>query len=109
MLSILRNSVRLNSRALRVVPSAANTLTSVQASRRLLTSYSSFLQKETKDDKPKSILTDDMLFKAGVDVDEKGQGKNEETSGEGGEDKNEPSSKSEKTRRKRQTSTDIKR
>ncbi|AJW07913.1 Tim50p [Saccharomyces cerevisiae YJM1273] len=109
MLSILRNSVRLNSRALRVVPSAANTLTSVQASRRLLTSYSSVLQEETKDDKPKSILTDDMLFKAGVDVDEKGQGKNEETSGEGGEDKNEPSSKSEKSRRKRQTSTDIKR
>ncbi|CAI1763336.1 hypothetical protein SEUBUCD646_0P02210 [Saccharomyces eubayanus] len=114
MLSILRNSVRLNPRALGIVPAAARTLASVQVSKRLLTNSSTLLQKEIKDDKPKSILTNDMLFKAGVDVDENGQAKNEgkreaeEVEGEG-QGQNEPSSKGEKSKRRRQTSTDIKR
>ncbi|CAI4053412.1 protein translocase subunit TIM50 SKDI_16G2090 [Saccharomyces kudriavzevii IFO 1802] len=112
MLSILRNSVRLNSRVLRTLPSTTGTLVVAQVSKRLLTSSPAFLQKETKDEKPKSILTDDMLFKAGVDVDENGQGKNGEKAGEAGEEQegqNGPLSRTEKSRRKRQTTTDIKR
>lgn len=69
------------------------------------------LQQAKKDDKPQSILTDDMLAKAGVDVDEAAEKKPE-----GGSESSSPdntgepgSSNSNKKRRKRQTSTDIKR
>ncbi|KAG0665447.1 mitochondrial inner membrane protein required for protein import [Maudiozyma exigua] len=72
---------------------------------RTLSSSRLMLQKTTKDKKPQSILTDDMLAKAGMDIDEPtskdaplgNEGKSKETKSES------------KTKRVRQTSTEVKR
>ncbi|CCE64704.1 hypothetical protein TPHA_0I02000 [Tetrapisispora phaffii CBS 4417] len=74
--------------------------------------YSHRLLAEEKDSKSKdakSILTDDMLFKAGVDLDAKDAGKEskEETTSAGETASSDPVSP--KKKKKRQSSTDIKR
>ena len=75
-----------------------------QATRTLSTSRF-ILQKTTKDKKPQSILTDDMLAKAGMDIDEP----TSKDAPLGNEDKSKETKSEGKTKRVRQTSTEVKR
>lgn len=85
--------------------------------RRSLFHSARLLQQQQQDKngskQPKSILTDDLLAKAGVEVDETATNQSESTTTDDGTNSNSSdsnsSSSSNKKRRKRQTSTDIKR
>lgn len=80
------------------------------APNRSLIHFTRNLQQAKKDGEPRSILTEDMLAKAGVDFEEadaKKQAHDSEASSSDKEDHG--SSSSNKKRRKRQTSTDVKR
>ncbi|CAB4255818.1 similar to Saccharomyces cerevisiae YPL063W TIM50 Essential component of the Translocase of the Inner Mitochondrial membrane (TIM23 complex) [Maudiozyma barnettii] len=77
-----------------------------QATRTISTSHF-LLQKPPKDGKPQSILTDDMLSKAGMDIDEP---TSKDTSEGDGADKAAKDGKTGgKSKRVRQTSTEVKR
>lgn len=79
----------------------------VWSATRTLTTSRFLLQKQTKDSKPQSILTDDMLAKAGMDIDEP----TTKDSSEGKENSTSKTNSTQrpKTKKIRQTSTDIKR
>lgn len=100
MISIVRHSTKLVSRL-----SLAEARPSLLLSKRTLAHTSRLLQEQPK--KPQSILTEDLLAKAGVEVEDKAEQPKE---GESGSAEGQgTSSGSSKKRRKRQTSTDIKR
>lgn len=94
--------------SLQISRNLANSLI-VQNKRRLNTK-SYFLQEQKKDDKKaQSILTDDLLFKAGIDVEEgkkEGQQKQHET--EEGNEEQQSENSSNKKRKRRMTSADKK-
>ena len=116
MIPMLRHSARLSSRTL---PAAIYRSSNVVTFSRTLTSSLVLKKKEEKntsktDKTPKSILTDDMLFKAGVDVDEGTTAGNSDAGIaedvlEGAEGEATNSNSITKKKRKRQSSTDIKR
>ncbi|CCE90448.1 protein translocase subunit TIM50 TDEL_0B03190 [Torulaspora delbrueckii] len=100
MISIARQSAKLASKLSFPVARPSSLLV-----RRSLVQSTRKLQQDPK--KPQSILTEDLLAKAGVDVDENAD-KPKETESSAGDTQGNTSG-SGKKRRKRQTSTDIKR
>ncbi|CCH57855.1 hypothetical protein TBLA_0A00540 [Henningerozyma blattae CBS 6284] len=113
MLSSIRLSTRLSSRLLFSTPIVKHPSIRQIASRNLYNTSKLLNSKQSKDDKGKqSILTDDILARAGVDLDAEhskmeGSQADEQASGNNGEAK--PTEEQGRKRRKRQTSTDIKR
>lgn len=102
MLSILRRSVCVNTRSAQTLTRALN-----YRFTRSFTKSSLLLDAKKNDDKPQSILTEDLLAKAGIDTDANGKENHEKT--EDGEQEAQPKDGSGKKKRKRQTSSDIKR
>ncbi|SCU88115.1 LAFA_0E10814g1_1 [Lachancea sp. 'fantastica'] len=105
MLGLISRTVRSTSRAsLRKVSAPKN------ANFRAFSGAKLLLNEKKNAQKPSSILTEDLLAKAGVDVEE-GKPQGEKAEGSKNEDVEEPIGRdgSGKRRRKRQTSTDVKR